>query len=124
MALSDWLAATRPKTLSAGVAPVCLGTALGASTSGSLNWLAAAACLIGALLIQIGSNFANDAFDAKTGVDGADRLGPQRAVSAGIISSRAMFIATALVLVLALIPGIYLAAITGPWLLIVVELSA
>ena len=118
MAVTDWIGAARPKTLSAGVAPVLVGSAMGASLSDSLNWLAAMACLVGALLIQMGSNFANDAFDARTGVDGAQRLGPQRAVSTGTISAKAMFIATALVLVLALIPGIYLATVVGPWLLI------
>lgn len=126
MVLADWVGATRPKTLSAGIAPVVLGTVVGASTTSdafSINWLAALACLVGALLIQIGSNFANDAFDARTGVDGEHRLGPQRAVSAGTISAKAMFRATTVVLLLALIPGIYLATLSGPWLLVLGVIS-
>ncbi|TVR39488.1 MAG: 1,4-dihydroxy-2-naphthoate octaprenyltransferase [Planctomycetota bacterium] len=116
MTLRDWLGATRPKTLSAGVAPVILGSGLGAlalGEDGGLHWGVAAACLVGALLIQIGSNFANDAFDGLRGSDGPDRLGPQRAVASGRISPRAMLIATALVLLLALIPGLWLASIAG-----------
>ncbi len=117
MSVRAWLLATRPKTLAAGAVPVLVGTALGA-TLVPINWLAAAGCLLGALLIQIGCNFANDAFDALKGADTPERLGPQRAVASGLISARAMLLATALVLLLALAVGLWLATFGG-WIILV-----
>src|ERR1043165_9596989 len=76
--LKAWLLATRPKTLAAGAVPVFVGTALGA-TLVPIDWAVAAGCLVGALLIQVGCNFANDAFDALKGADTAARIGPRRA---------------------------------------------
>lgn len=113
--LVTWLAATRPRTLAAGAAPVLVGTALGSTvtTVTRIDWLSAAACLVGAILIQIGSNFANDAFDGLKGADTPDRVGPQRAVASGLISARAMLIATGMVLALAFVIGLYLSTIGG-----------
>ncbi len=54
-----WVEATRPRTLPAAVAPVVVGTAL-AVRAEAAQWGAAAACLGFALLIQVGTNFAND----------------------------------------------------------------
>jgi 1,4-dihydroxy-2-naphthoate polyprenyltransferase len=115
--LSAWLLATRPKTLAAGVVPVFVGTALGA-TLVPIDWLIAIGCLVGALLIQIGCNFANDAFDALKGADTAARIGPQRAVASGLITPRAMLIATAVVLLLAFLVGLWLATVGG-WIILV-----
>lgn len=115
-----WLQATRPKTLAAGLVPVIVGTAL-AGFSVSINWLVAGACLAGALLIQIGTNFANDAFDALKGADTPARLGPQRAVASGLISAKAMLIATACVLACALLVGLYLSRLGG-WPILVLGL--
>ncbi|MBA3685757.1 MAG: 1,4-dihydroxy-2-naphthoate octaprenyltransferase [Planctomycetes bacterium] len=120
LALRSWLLATRPRTLAAGLAPVAVGTAL-ASTGVPVDWLIAGACLLGALFIQIGVNFANDAFDALKGADTPDRLGPTRAVASGAISARAMLIATAVVLTLALGVGLYLAD-RGGWPILVLGL--
>ena len=111
--LGPWLMATRPKTLAAGLVPVVVGTAL-AGTAVRIDWLVAVACLVGALLIQIGCNFANDAFDALKGADTPDRVGPQRAVASGLITPRAMFLATGLVLMLAFAVGLFLTT-KGGW---------
>ncbi len=70
-----WLLAARPKTLPAALAPVVVGTAL-AFHDGAFTLLPALAALLGALLLQIGSNFANDYFDFFKGADTADRIGP------------------------------------------------
>ena len=107
-----WFSATRPRTLAAGVAPVLVGTALG-GTVAAIDWRHAGACLIGAILIQIGSNFANDAFDGLRGADTPERMGPQRAVASGLISAKAMLWATALILILALGVGLYLSSVGG-----------
>ncbi len=103
-----WILAARPKTLWAGIAPVIIGTAM-AYESGSPHWLSAIAALLGAVFIQIGTNFANDYFDHKKGVDRAERLGPTRVTQAGMVSPSQMKTATTIVFSLALMAGIYLA---------------
>ena len=80
-----WLEAARPRTLPAAVSPVLVATAL-ALRDGRFQAPAALACLVFALLIQIGTNFANDYYDFIKGADTAERVGPRRAVAAGLIS--------------------------------------
>lgn len=84
-----WFEAARPKTLPVAVAPVLLGAAI-ARVEGGFDLLPALAALFGALFIQIGTNFANDYFDAKKGADTEERLGPVRATAAGLVSPEAM----------------------------------
>jgi 1,4-dihydroxy-2-naphthoate octaprenyltransferase len=84
-----WILAARPATLTAAFVPVAVGTAC-ALAIGALRLDAALAALLGAFGIQIGTNFANDVFDAEKGADTAERLGPTRAVQAGLLDARAM----------------------------------
>ena len=78
-----WIGAARPRTLSAAVAPVVVGSGLAAG-AGRFEPAAAALCLGFALLVQIGANLANDYFDFVKGADREDRVGPRRAVAAGL----------------------------------------
>lgn len=107
-----WIAAARPRTLPAAIVPVAVGTACVAAV-GRVAWPAALAALAGALAIQIGTNFANDVFDAERGADGPDRIGPTRAVSAGLISARAMKRAMIAAFAVAAGFGVYLASVGG-----------
>jgi 1,4-dihydroxy-2-naphthoate octaprenyltransferase len=107
-----WLAAARPRTLPAAVAPVAVGTAC-AHAAGGVAWGPAAAALAGALCLQLASNFANDVYDAERGADGPDRVGPTRAVAAGLITPRAMRAALLAALAVAVALGGYLAAVAG-----------
>jgi 1,4-dihydroxy-2-naphthoate polyprenyltransferase len=110
--LKIWWLAARPKTLPAAAVPVIVGT--GAAIGDRVfNWLPALAALAGALLIQIGTNFANDVFDYKKGADTAERLGPMRVTSAGLITPRAMFTGMGLVFGLAMLVGVYLVVVGG-----------
>lgn len=111
-----WLAAARPRTLPAAVAPVLVGSAL-AWHDGAFQVAAAALCLAFALLVQIGANFANDYYDFLQGADTPTRVGPTRAVAAGWIAPAAMHRAMAWVLVGAFLVGLSLIAWGGPWLL-------
>lgn len=113
-----WLEATRPKTLPAAVAPVFLGSALAFSVGG-FNWLAAVICLVFSLLIQIGTNFANDYLDGIRGTDTAARIGPQRAVAAGLVTPVVMKRATIAVLAIGFCVGLALIPLGGWWLLAV-----
>ncbi|MBA4138843.1 MAG: 1,4-dihydroxy-2-naphthoate octaprenyltransferase [Opitutus sp.] len=111
-----WFEAARPKTLPAAIVPVMVATAF-AHAHGGANYFKAGVCLVFALLVQIGTNFANDYFDFWHGADTAERVGPRRAVAAGLISPRTMLGATAAVLALAFAVGLVL-VIEGGWLLL------
>ena len=118
--LQIWFEATRPKTLPAAVAPVLLGTAM-AHSYGQLHLLPAAICLAFALLVQIGTNFANDYLDGIKGTDTDARLGPRRAVAAGLVSASAMKWAAIGILAFAFCLGLSLIHFGG-WCLLAVGL--
>ncbi|HET7537620.1 MAG TPA: 1,4-dihydroxy-2-naphthoate polyprenyltransferase, partial [Candidatus Didemnitutus sp.] len=111
--LKVWVEASRPKTLPAAIIPVMVGTAL-AAAHGRANYDKAAVCLLFALLVQIGTNFANDYFDFVKGADTKERVGPRRAVAAGLITPDQMKSAMWLVLGLAFFIGLLLVK-EGGW---------
>ncbi len=117
-----WLLAARPKTLPAAVVPVLLGTAV-AVHAGGFRFIPAFICLIFALLIQIGTNYANDYFDFRHGADTDKRIGPMRAVATGLVSPQAMWRATLIVLGAAFAVGLLLVIYGGWWLVAVGILS-
>lgn len=115
-----WLNAARPRTLPAAIAPVFVGTAAAYALVGDMrHWGAFAAALIASILIQIGTNLANDYSDARRGADSADRLGPVRVTSAGLVTPRRVLIATWIAFGIAALLGIYLAFVAG-WIILVV----
>lgn len=116
--ISAWFLATRPRTLVAGAVPVTVGSAL-AWRAGHFALLPALGCLIGALLIQVGTNLVNDYFDFKRGADNADRLGPPRATQQGWLTPRAVFAGAMTCFALAFLVGLYLVSVAG-WPLFVV----
>ena len=118
--LKVWLLAARPKTLPAAAAPVLIGAAMAYADHG-FHLLSALAALAGALLIQIGTNFANDYFDHRQGVDTAERLGPLRVTHAGLVTPSAMRNATVVVFTLALLVGVYL-VVRGGWPIVIIGL--
>ena len=91
-----WLLAARPRTLAVSVAPVAVGSAVAVSEGGARAGPALAA-LVAALLIQVGSNFANDLFDFEKGADTDERIGPARVTQLGLLSPRQMRLGTAVV---------------------------
>ena len=116
--MSPWIEAARPKTLPAAVVPVALGTAL-AWADGGFAWWPALLCLTFALLIQIGTNFANDYYDFIKGADTAERIGPARAVASGWIQPKTMLIATMVTFAVAFVAGCLLIPYGGYGLLAV-----
>ncbi len=107
-----WLMAARVRTLPAAVAPVLVGTAVPA-TGGTFRVGAFVAALLGALLIQVGTNLSNDYSDARRGADTDDRLGPVRVTAGGLVPPRQVLVATAVTFALAVLCGIYLVAVSG-----------
>jgi len=118
-----WFMAARPRTLTAAIAPVLVGTAAASADDQSFRWLAFAAALLGSILIQIGTNLANDYSDAKRGADTVDRLGPLRVTASGLVAPDRVLRATWIVFGLAVICGLYLATVAGPVILAVGAVS-
>ena len=116
--LQIWLEATRPKTLPAALCPVMVGSSM-AYHDGLFNWIPSLICLSFALLIQIGTNFANDYLDGVKGTDTEARIGPLRAVASGSVQPLAMRRAALIVLALAFILGLSLIFYGGWWMLLV-----
>lgn len=117
-----WLLAARPKTLPAAVAPVLVGIAL-ALRSGAFRPLPALAALLGALLLQVGVNLANDYFDHVRGVDQPDRKGPVRVTQSGLIPAEQVRLGMLLVFGAVALLGVYLIA-AGGWPILLVGLAS
>ena len=107
------LLATRPKTLPAAVVPVWVGCVLAWKLSGNWSPKLAAATLLGAVFIQIATNFFNDAIDAAKGADTEKRLGPKRVTASGMLSRRAVMMGGAIFLLLAVLCGVILIQAAG-----------
>ncbi|HEX2722916.1 MAG TPA: 1,4-dihydroxy-2-naphthoate polyprenyltransferase [Gemmatimonadaceae bacterium] len=108
-----WLLASRPATLPAAAVPVVVGAAAAVSEGATFRPLVFGATLICALLIQIGTNFANDYSDFHRGADTADRLGPLRVTQSGLMKQAQIRSGIAIAFGLALIIGAGLAWIGG-----------
>ena len=107
-----WLLAIRPKTLPASVSPILLGSAL-AFVQGGFRGIVFLFAVVCALALQIAVNFANDFFDAKSGVDSDQRLGPKRVTQSGLISSRQMVVALVVSCLIALASGLVLVSLSS-----------
>ena len=115
---SAWLMAIRPRTLPISIGPVLVGTAV-AFVEGGVRTGPAIAAGLGALLLQIGSNFANDVYDFEKGADTAERIGPPRATQLGLLSPAEMKRAMVLVFALATLVGVYLTLMAGPAIIVI-----
>ncbi len=120
--LKNWLLAIRPKTLPAGVAPVLMGTAM-AFGDGIGDAVTALVCFLTALLLQIGTNLANDYYDFKKGADTKDRVGPTRVTQAGLISPQQVKAAFIGVFALAALLSVWL-VLRGGWPIAVLGVAA
>ena len=114
--------AIRPRTLPAAAAGVIMGSAL-AWRDGFFRLDAALACLLTALLLQIGSNLANDVFDFERGTDTPERLGPVRVTQAGLLTPSQVKYGMGVVFGLAALFGLYLAWLGG-WPIIAIGVAA
>lgn len=116
MMIKCWIEAMRLRTLPVSVAGVVLAIGYN-QLDGNFKPLPAALCLIFAVLAQIASNFANEYYDYRDGLDRAGRDGPRRGVTEGDITPRAMKTATFATLALACAVGCSLIHWGGWWML-------
>jgi 1,4-dihydroxy-2-naphthoate octaprenyltransferase len=117
-----WGLAIRSRTLPAAAAGVLMGGAL-AWRDGFFRLDATLACLFAALLLQIGSNLANDVFDFERGTDTPERLGPTRVTQAGLLTSSQVKFGMAVVFVLSALMGLYLIWLGG-WVILAIGIAA
>ena len=117
-----WGLAIRPRTLPAAAAGVLMGGAL-AWRDGFFRLDATLVCLFAALLLQIGSNLANDVFDFERGTDTPERLGPTRVTQAGLLTSSQVKFGMAVVFVLSALMGLYLIWLGG-WVILAIGIAA
>ena len=102
-----WLSAARPRTLPLALASIFMGSFL-AAFAGKFDWIIFALCCLTTIALQVLSNFANDYGDTQNGADSAGRVGPERAVQSGAITSKQMFNAIVIFGILCLIFGVSL----------------
>jgi 1,4-dihydroxy-2-naphthoate octaprenyltransferase len=117
-----WLMAARLRTLPAAVAPVLVGTSI-AVTRDVFRPGAFIAALLGAILIQVGTNLSNDYSDARRGADTEERLGPMRVTAGGLVPPRTVLLWTYLTFGAATLCGVYLVAVAG-WELLVLGVAS
>lgn len=119
--MNIWVAGARPRTLPAAVVPVAVGTACAVGTvPGGLIWWRAAAALVVALALQVGTNFANDYSDGVRGTDADERrVGPVRLVGQGLAAPGAVKRAAFAAFGVAALAGTALAVAVGPELFVV-----
>jgi len=120
--LQVWMLASRPKTLPAAASGVVTGTAL-ALRDGHFRLGPALAALFVALLLQIGSNLANDVYDYERGADAGERHGPMRVTQAQLLTPGQVKLGMWVVFVLSALLGLYLAFMAG-WVVILIGLAA
>ena len=117
-----WVIAARPQTLPAAASPVVVGTGL-AVHDGVFAIFPAIAALVGAALIQIGTNFANDYYDAVQGADTEEREGFTRVTAGGLIAPETVKRAMYLTFAAAILLGTYLVYVGGVPIVIIGLLS-
>ena len=105
--MNHWLEAARLRTLPLALSSICMGSVL-AATKGMFDWTIFALAVLTTIFLQVLSNFANDYGDTKNGADLTGRVGPRRAVQAGLISPEKMFQGIVLMAALSLIAGLVL----------------
>ena len=120
--MNPWILAARPRTLGAAIIPVLAGCALAVSIS-AFDPLVSALILASAVLIQIATNFFNDAIDHAKGADTDQRLGPTRVTSAGLLPARRVMTGAFLTLTLAALLAIPLVLRGGGIILLIGILS-
>lgn len=121
--MTPWILAARPKTLSASIAPVLVGSAMAMHDGHPLRPAIFFCTLTGSILIQIATNYVNDALDFKKGADTSARLGPLRVTQAGLLSVRAMMRGAYVAIALAALCGIPL-VVRGGWPLLTIGMAS
>jgi 1,4-dihydroxy-2-naphthoate polyprenyltransferase len=115
--LSPWILAIRPKTLTAAIVPVVVGSGVGALHPAGWTLWVSLCTLAAAILIQVATNLFNDAIDFTKGADTHARLGPRRVTQSGLLSPRMVMTGAVIAALAALVLGIPL-VVRGGWTIV------
>jgi len=111
---ADWLAGARLRTLPLALAPVVLGAG-SAQWAGAFDAVLFLLCVVVALALQVGVNYANDYSDGIRGTD-AVRVGPARLTGSGRVEpakvKRAAFVSFGV----AIFAGLALVVVSQLWI--------
>jgi 1,4-dihydroxy-2-naphthoate octaprenyltransferase len=112
MSINHWVYAARPKTLFIGLSPILTAAAFAAAHS-TFEIFTLIVCMIGALSIQIATNYSNDYFDFIKGADTAERKGSKKMIQLNLISLKQMKRAFLLFFLIGFLCTLYLVKIGG-----------
>jgi 1,4-dihydroxy-2-naphthoate polyprenyltransferase len=107
-----WWPTFRPWSYTAAIIPVALGSVI-AAADGRLDWLLCILALAGSILIQAGTNLANEYYDDRKGLDKVQEYGIGGALKRGDLSARQVFIAAVICFALGSAIGLYLVRVAG-----------
>lgn len=114
-----WILAARPKTLTAALIPILVGTCLAKAETGKVIWWVSVLTLLASMFIQIGTNFVNDAVDFQKGADTEKRIGPQRMTQAGVFTPKQVLWMGSICFLLAIVCGVPLVLLGGSTILLI-----
>ena len=122
--IKPWILAARPKTLFAALAPIIIGLSISFQIfEKQIDFVVAAITIASAILIQIGSNYANDAYDYLKGADNKKiRQGPARMAEEGVLSPQSILNMMYVIFIISVLLGFYLVQVGG-WPIIMIGLS-
>lgn len=118
----SWTLAARPLTLTASATPVLIGTAL-AATQGPIDWLLFSLALVGAVLIQVGTNLADEYIDHRRTGGAAKFPAPHKVIQRGLLAPRAVLAGAVLSFAVSAAMGLYIVSQVGWPILLVGILS-
>ena len=110
--LHRWVIAARPPTLTAAATPVLIGSAL-AAVAVDINWLLFVFAFTGAVLIQIGTNLADEYTDHRRSGGVAKFPAPHKVIQIGLLSERAVIAGTVLSFAISGSIGLYIVSQVG-----------
>ncbi|MGB3016790.1 MAG: 1,4-dihydroxy-2-naphthoate octaprenyltransferase [Ignavibacteria bacterium] len=119
-----WLMAARAYSFPASIIPILFGTVLAVILNPQLdfNFFNFILCVIGAVLVHVGTNIINDIYDYEKGIDKEDKElgiphGGSMVISMGLVSLKEMKKAAVISLIVAFAIGVYLFTQAGMWIL-------
>ncbi|MFB8385523.1 1,4-dihydroxy-2-naphthoate polyprenyltransferase [Microbacterium sp. NPDC055910] len=120
--LRDWIGAARLRTLPLAITPILIGTGAAMLVVDEFHWVIALCCLIVAVSLQIGVNYANDYSDGIRGTDD-HRVGPARLTAARKAKPRTVLTVALVFFAIAAIAGLAVTIRTQQWWLLAVGVA-
>ncbi|MBQ6187786.1 MAG: 1,4-dihydroxy-2-naphthoate octaprenyltransferase [Prevotella sp.] len=105
--LKAWLLGIRPTSLGGSLVTVMIGSGLAHGTDPEhFSWTVAVLCLLFAWFVHVAANLINDVVDFERGLDKSDPDRIDRIYANGFLTKRAMYVGTAVCLVIGCLVGL------------------